>query len=156
MDADERRHLARAMLGHATFRGAVNVEIGELAKKSVPLGNEPPSNDPRYSSDQYEELSKIVLYPPQMKELGAALADQLGASAAVCTDQIEPTEASSVVISWEQFPGDSSEKDPNIKVRFDELIGKHVILLMSQDDTSNSFAQPSLLLSEVDARSFDR
>jgi len=92
-------------------------------------------------------MEKIVLYPPQMEKLGAALAKELAVPVAVCTAQItsEPAGASSVV-SWEQFPSGSSEKDPNIKVRVDELIGKHVILLMSQDDTSNSFAQLSLLL----------
>jgi len=92
-------------------------------------------------------MEKIVLYPPQMRPLGVALAEALGVPVAACTSDVttDPAGAQSVV-SWECFPSGSSEKDPNIKVRVGALIGKHVILIMSQDDTSSAFGQLSLMM----------
>jgi phosphoribosylpyrophosphate synthetase len=92
-------------------------------------------------------MEKVVLYPSRCAAFGKALAAALGVPASACTDNIvaEPAGADTV-ICWDSFPSASSEKDPDIKVRVDALIGKHVILILSQDDTSSAFAQLSLLL----------
>lgn len=89
---------------------------------------------------------RVVLYPAQMAAMGKAIAASLGCPAAVCTADAKAAAGDDAVLCWDVFPSASSEKDPNIKVKFEALIGKHVVLLLSQDDTSSAFAQLSLLL----------
>ena len=90
---------------------------------------------------------KVVLYPPQMEAMGRALAASLGAPAMICTSDANGAGGdSATVLCWDSFPSASSEKDPNVKAKFEALVGKHVVLLLSQDDTSTAFAQLSLLL----------
>ena len=97
-------------------------------------------------------MSTVVLYPPPLAHLGAALAKLIGGAEVLCTNQLaecEPDTAegnNSVAVFWDTFPSASSELDPNIKVLHTALVNKHVVLLLAQDETTNAFAQLSLVL----------
>ena len=94
---------------------------------------------------------RVILYPPQLHAMAQSLASALeGDTVAQCTDDVLAsaggTPAGSAMLCWDKFPGNSSEKDPNTKVLTEAVAGKHVVLLLSQDDTSTAFSQLSLLL----------
>ena len=94
----------------------------------------------------------VVLYAPALEAMARALAASLGAAGVCCTADVAQCPAdgadgsNSVAVFWDTFPSASSEKDPNVKVLHTALIDKHVVLLLSQDDTSSAFAQLSLVL----------
>lgn len=83
---------------------------------------------------------KVVIYPPAMARLGHALAEKLGCPAA-CTANITDADPDAIM-QWSAFPNG----DPDLKLRADALIGKHVILLISQHDPAADFVHLSLLL----------
>jgi len=96
----------------------------------------------------------VILYPPQFEALAKNLGQSLGTKMLLCTcnlaacpaDQSGEAVANNVAVFWDTFPSASGERDPNVKVLHTALVGKHVVVLLSQDDTTNSFAQLSLVL----------
>lgn len=89
-------------------------------------------------------MELVVLYPPSMAAMGQAIASSLPSSTtAHCIAELSTSVSeASLGVAWEVF--DSG--NPNLKLRADFLIGKHVVLLLSQDDQSSIFAQLSVLL----------
>ena len=86
-------------------------------------------------------MEHVVLYPPDMAAMGEAIASALpGSATAHCVSELSsPSE--NLTLAWEVFPSG----DPNVKLRADALVGKHVVLLISQDDQSKLFPQLSVL-----------
>jgi len=85
-----------------------------------------------------------VLYPPAMAAMASSIAAALSTVAVHCTDELSTpsTGGAELALAWEIF--DSA--NPNVKLRADALIGKHVVLLINQDDQSAIFAQLSVLM----------
>jgi len=97
----------------------------------------------------------VILYAPQYETMAKELAKELNimpADALLCTRDLstcpsdEGEAGGSCAVFWDTFPSSSGERDPNVKVLHTALVGKHVVLLLSQDDTTAAFAQLSLLL----------
>ena len=94
----------------------------------------------------------VVLHAPGLEAMAQTLAEQMGSAEPLCTADIGKCTpdaedgSNSTAVFWDTFPSASGEKDPNVKVMHSKLVDKHVVLLLSQDDTSNSFAQLSLVL----------
>lgn len=84
--------------------------------------------------------------------MAKALAEKVGVAEPLCTAalaQCGPDSddgGNSASVFWDTFPSASAEQDPNVKVLHTKLVNKHVVLLLSQDDTTSSFAQLSLVL----------
>ena len=78
-------------------------------------------------------LDHVVLYPPAMAEMASSIAAALSTTAVHCTDELSsPSKGGAdLALAWEIF--DSA--NPNVKLRADALIGKHVVLLINQDVT---------------------
>ena len=93
--------------------------------------------------DPFLDAELLILYVPRMRKMADALGKLLNTKVALCTDQLslEPDPNDAIMI-WDRF----ENKDPNIKVRADALIGKHVILLLATDKFSNLFDQLSVVL----------
>ena len=94
----------------------------------------------------------VVLYAPQLEALAKELVAKTGAASLLSTADLascgadDQSGSNSVALFWDTFPSASTELDPNTKVLHTALVGKHVVLLLSQDDTTSAFAQLSLVL----------
>lgn len=97
-------------------------------------------------------MAYVILHAPGLEAMAKALAEKVGVAEPLCTAalaQCGPDSddgGNSASVFWDTFPSASAEQDPNVKVLHTKLVNKHVVLLLSQDDTTSSFAQLSLVL----------